>query len=50
MSETNLVTQLLAEHRDGRPGASDQLFALVYDQLHAMARRQLRFRHATHKA
>ncbi|MBO6574203.1 MAG: sigma-70 family RNA polymerase sigma factor [Rhodothermales bacterium] len=32
------------QHRDGDEGASGQLFALVYDELHAMAHRQLRFR------
>lgn len=44
MSLQNDVTQLLVSHRDGDEGASGQLFALVYDELRAMAHRQLRFR------
>ena len=44
MSLEKDVTQLLVDHRNGRSGASDQLFALVYDELHAIARRQLRYR------
>ncbi len=40
----NDVTQLLVSHRQGEEGASAQLFTLVYDELRAMAHRQLRFR------
>jgi RNA polymerase sigma factor (TIGR02999 family) len=40
----NDVTRLLADHRKGNSDASEQLFAVVYDELHAMAHRQLRFR------
>ena len=39
-----MVTQLIAAHREGDEKAGDRLFAVVYDELHAMARRQLRFR------
>lgn len=38
------VTQLLDAHREGDEHAGEQLFALVYDQLHEMAHRQLRYR------
>ncbi len=41
MSETG-VTQLLALARTGDDAARDQLFAAVYGELHAMARRQMR--------
>ncbi|MFT5144477.1 MAG: RNA polymerase sigma factor (TIGR02999 family) [Rhodothermales bacterium] len=44
MSTQNEVTQLLAQRRQGSDGASEQLFVLVYDELRAMAHRQLRFR------
>ncbi|NNE69530.1 MAG: sigma-70 family RNA polymerase sigma factor [Rhodothermales bacterium] len=44
VSLQNDVTQLLVSHREGDDGASGQLFALVYDELRAMAHRQLRFR------
>ena len=36
------VTQLLAELQDGRPDAASQLIPLVYDELHRLARRQMR--------
>ena len=39
-----MVTQLISDHRNGDDQAGDRLFALVYDELHEMARRQLRFR------
>jgi RNA polymerase sigma factor (TIGR02999 family) len=35
------ITELLAAWRDGRPGAVDALFPLVYRELRVMARRQL---------
>ena len=38
------ITQLLAAARQGDEGALDRLMALVYDELRAMARRQLRRR------
>ena len=41
MAADNEVTQLLQAHRAGDSGASDKLFALVYDELHGMAHRQL---------
>ena len=41
------VTQLLTAHRRGERAASDRLFALVYDELHAMAHRQLLRRRRT---
>lgn len=44
MVDDSMVTQLLAAHQEGDSQAADQLFALVYDELHAMARRQLRYR------
>lgn len=44
MVDSHAVTRLLDAYRNGDSGASDQLFELVYDELHAMARRQLRFR------
>lgn len=36
------VTQLLAEVPDGNAAAVDELFALLYDELHAIAHRQRR--------
>jgi RNA polymerase sigma factor (TIGR02999 family) len=36
------VTQLLNRARDGDPGAFDRLLPLIYDELRAIARRQLR--------
>src|SRR5262245_65998223 len=36
------ATQLLAELQDGRPDAASQLIPLVYDELHRLARRQMR--------
>jgi hypothetical protein len=44
MNDEGMVTQLIAAHRNGDDRAGDRLFALVYDELHAMARRQLRYR------
>jgi RNA polymerase sigma factor (TIGR02999 family) len=44
MTDEGLVTQLLAEYRGGDESASERLFAIVYDDLHEMAHRQLRFR------
>lgn len=44
MNDEGMVTQLIAAHRDGDDRAGDRLFALVYDEMHAMARRQLRYR------
>ena len=36
------LTQLLADLRDGRPDAASRLIPLVYDELHRLARRQMR--------
>ncbi|HAY36777.1 MAG TPA: RNA polymerase subunit sigma-70 [Bacteroidetes bacterium] len=44
MSSEGMVTQLISAHRNGDNHAGDRLFALVYDELHTMARRQLRYR------
>ena len=38
------ITQLLERAREGDGGALDQVAPLIYDELHAMARRQLRKR------
>ena len=38
---TGSVTRLLDEWRAGEPRAADRLFALVYDDLRVLARRQL---------
>jgi RNA polymerase sigma factor (TIGR02999 family) len=38
------ITRLLAAVREGDGNAMDRLMAMVYDELHAMARRQLRRR------
>ena len=35
------ITQLLAEWRDGDPSALDELYPLVYDELHRLARRYM---------
>ena len=35
------ITSVLVAHREGRPGAFDQLVALVYPELRRIARRQL---------
>ena len=35
------ITSILVAHREGRPGAFDQLVALVYPELRRIARRQL---------
>lgn len=42
------VTRLLAESRQGRSGAEHELAALVYDELHAIARRLMRQERADH--
>ncbi len=44
MQDTGIVTQLLAEHRTGDKSASEKLYEIVYNDLHDMAQRQLRFR------
>lgn len=44
MTDEGIVTQLITAHRGGDDQAGDRLFALVYDELHEMARRQLRIR------
>ena len=41
-SDTQPVTQLLVELRDGQSGAMDRLFPLVYEELRRIARRTLR--------
>ena len=40
--DTQPVTQLLLELRDGQPGAMDRLFPVVYEELRRVARRALR--------
>jgi RNA polymerase sigma factor (TIGR02999 family) len=40
--DTQPVTQLLVELRDGQSGAMDRLFPLVYEELRRVARRALR--------
>lgn len=40
-SNSGRVTRLLAAMRDGRCDAGDELLALVYEHLRAMARRQM---------
>jgi len=42
------VTQLLAELQDGRPDAACQLIPVVYDELHRLARRQMRHERPDH--
>lgn len=42
------VTDLLRESRDGNPEALDRLMPLVYDELRAIAHRQLRAERADH--
>jgi RNA polymerase sigma factor (TIGR02999 family) len=42
MADTQPVTELLLELRDGRAGALDRLFPLVYQELHRIARRAIR--------
>ena len=42
------VTELLLELREGRPGALDRLFPVVYEELHRLAHRQLRREEAGH--
>src|SRR5688572_8181677 len=41
MQDTQDVNRLLDSWRRGDPGAADQVFAIVYDDLRAIARRQL---------
>ena len=42
------VTQLLADLKDGRPDSASQLIPLVYDELHRLARRQMRHERPDH--
>jgi RNA polymerase sigma factor (TIGR02999 family) len=44
---TEGITSVLVAHREGRPGAFDQLVALVYPELRRIARRQLSHWRAT---
>ncbi len=44
MPPENEVTRLLLAHRRGEKGATDQLFELVYEELRALAHRQLQYR------
>jgi RNA polymerase sigma factor (TIGR02999 family) len=44
LGSTGEITSLLAAARQGDGSATHRLMALVYDELRAMARRQLRFR------
>ena len=41
MQDTQDVTRLLDAWRRGDPGAADRVFTIVYDDLRAIARRQL---------
>ena len=45
MSETADITELLDAARDGDRGALDRVLATLYQELHAMARRQLAGQH-----
>ena len=45
MSETADITELLDAARDGNRGALDQVLATLYQERHAMARRQLAGQH-----
>jgi RNA polymerase sigma-70 factor (ECF subfamily) len=42
------VTQLLADLQNGRPDAASQLTPLVYDELHRLARQQMRHERPDH--
>ena len=44
MTFSHEVTQLLLAHRRGNRDVADRLFALIYDELHSMAHRQLQRR------
>ncbi len=44
MDAKSTLTQLLQAHRQGDRNATNNLFALVYDELHEVAHRQLRYR------
>ncbi len=41
MAVEDAITQLLLAHREGNKEASNKLFALVYQELHGMAHRQI---------
>ena len=41
MTKSQNITQLLAEWRDGNQSALDELYPLVYDELHRLARRYM---------
>jgi DNA-directed RNA polymerase specialized sigma24 family protein len=42
------ITQLLAEWREGNQSALDELYPLVYDELHRLARRYMSRERAGH--
>jgi RNA polymerase sigma factor (TIGR02999 family) len=48
LEQSSRIDQLLLAWRGGAPGAMDGLFALVYDDLRLIARRQLARLHAGH--
>jgi RNA polymerase sigma factor (TIGR02999 family) len=48
VEQAHSFTELLARSRDGAPGALDQLLPLVYDELRAIAHRQLRAERTDH--
>ena len=48
VTHTDSVTELLARSRDGHADALDQLIPLVYDELRAIAHRQLRLERGAH--
>ena len=48
MEHADSVTELLARSRDGNANALDQLIPLVYDELRAIAHRQLQLERGSH--
>jgi RNA polymerase sigma factor (TIGR02999 family) len=48
MTQPSVVTQLLARAGQGETGALDDLFAVVYGELHRLAQAHLRREHAGH--
>jgi RNA polymerase sigma factor (TIGR02999 family) len=48
MSEPGEITQLLIQLREGKKETEEQIYALVYDELRRLARRQLRLEKPEH--
>jgi RNA polymerase sigma-70 factor (ECF subfamily) len=48
MTDPRRVTQLLVASRDGDEGALDELLPLVYDELHALARKRMSEERGSH--